>query len=99
MKFDLFPRAEKKMLPLYRDPGFTFCFTEDRLISRFHLEGVEAGQQVSVYKIRPETGEQLSLLVIALTGQTGWVDLLEPLIIRAGEGFIAVPQSLNPIQG
>ena len=33
------------MLPLYEDPSFTFRFAEDRIIPRFHLEGVEAGFQ------------------------------------------------------
>jgi hypothetical protein len=31
------------MLPLYEDPWFTFRFGDDRLIARFHLEGVPAG--------------------------------------------------------
>ena len=31
------------MLPLYEDPCFTFRFADDRIIPRFHLEGVEAG--------------------------------------------------------
>jgi hypothetical protein len=31
------------MLPLYQDPWFTFRFADDRIIPRFHLEGVEAG--------------------------------------------------------
>ena len=35
------------MRPLYEDPHFTFRFADDRLIPRFHLEGVEAGQQVA----------------------------------------------------
>jgi hypothetical protein len=44
------------MLPLYHDPNFTFRFADDRLIPRFHLEGVEAGRRVMVYKIDPGTG-------------------------------------------
>ena len=36
------------MLPLYHDPWFTFRFAEDRIIARFHLEGVPPGSQVSV---------------------------------------------------
>ena len=36
------------MLPLYRDPYFTFHFADDRLICRFHLEGVEARRRVTV---------------------------------------------------
>jgi hypothetical protein len=28
------------MLPLYQDHWYTFRFAEDRLIPRFHLEGV-----------------------------------------------------------
>jgi len=79
------------MTPLYEDPCFTFRFSDDRIIPRFHLEGVEAGRRVSVFKIAPGTGERLGLLVTALAGEGGWVDLREPIIVRAGEAFIAVP--------
>lgn len=79
------------MIPLHKDPWFTFRFAEDRLIPRFHLEGVEAGRHVSVIKIDPGTGERLGLLALAVVGQGGWVDLTEPIIVRAGEAFIAVP--------
>lgn len=37
------------MVPLYRDPHFTFRFGDDWIIPRFHLEGVEAGVKVAVY--------------------------------------------------
>jgi len=46
------------MLPLYHDRHFTFRFAGDRLIPRFHPEGVEAGQRVSIFKIDPGTGER-----------------------------------------
>jgi hypothetical protein len=39
----------------------TFRFAEDRLIRRFHLEGVPAGRRVSVFKIDPGPGERLGL--------------------------------------
>jgi hypothetical protein len=81
-----------KMLPLYHDPHFTFRFADDRLIPRFHLEGVEAGRRVSVFKIDPSTGERLLLLEMATVGEAGWVDLGEPIIVRAGEAFIAVSE-------
>src|SRR5437764_12466823 len=80
------------MLPLYEDPHFTFRFDEDRLIPRFHLEGVEAGRRVSVFRIDPGTGERLSLLATATVDEGGWVDLSEPIIVRAGDAFVAVPQ-------
>src|SRR6266576_832956 len=79
------------MVPLYEDPHFTFRFADDRLIPRFHLEGVEAGRRVSVFKIDPDTGERLGLLATATVGEGGWVDLGEPIIVRAGEAFIAMP--------
>lgn len=79
------------MLPLYRDPCFTFRFADDRLIPRFHLEGVPLGSHISVIKIDPETGERLGLLATATVGDGGWVDLPQPITINAGEGFIAVP--------
>ena len=87
-------RKGSKMLPLYEDRWFTFRFAEDRLIPRFHLEGVETGRQVSVFKIDPRTDERLGLLATGTVGQRGWVDLADPIIVRAGEAFVAVP---NPV--
>jgi hypothetical protein len=81
------------MVPLYEDPYFTFRFAADRLIPRFHLEGVGAGRRVSVFRIDPSTGERLGLLATATVGEGGWVDLTEPIIVRAGEAFVAVPGS------
>ena len=52
------------MIPLYHDPHFTFRFEDDRLIPRFHLEGVGAGRRVNVYRIDPATGERLGLLTL-----------------------------------
>jgi hypothetical protein len=80
------------MLPLYEDPWFTFRFAEDRFIPRFHLEGIQAGRQVTVFQIDPGTGERLGLLAAATVGEGGWVDLPEPIIVRAGDAFIAVPE-------
>jgi hypothetical protein len=77
------------MIPLHRDPWFTFRFADDRIIPRFHLEGVDAGRCVSVYKIDPGSGERLALLATAMVGKDGWVDLREPIIVRAGAGFVA----------
>jgi hypothetical protein len=79
------------MVPLYQDPWFTFRFADDRLIPRFHLEGVEVGRKVSVSKVDPSTGEWLGLLATGIVGEGGWVDLVEPIIVRAGEEVIAVP--------
>ena len=81
------------MMRLYEDPHFTFRFADDRLIPRFHLEGVEAGRRVSVFKFDPGTGERLGLLATATVGDGGWVDLPEPIIVRAGEAFVAVPEA------
>jgi len=80
------------MIPLYEDPEFTFRFADDRIIPRFHLEGIGAGRRVNVFKIDPGTGERRDLLATATVGDGGWVDLAEPIIVRAGEAFIAVPK-------
>jgi hypothetical protein len=45
------------MTTLYEDPWFAFQFADDRIFPRFHLEGIEAGRHVSVFKIDPGTGE------------------------------------------
>jgi hypothetical protein len=79
------------MLPLYHEPHFTFRFADARIIPRFHLEGVGAGRRVEVFKIDPDSGERLGLLATAGVGEGGWVDLPEPIIVCAGEAFIAVP--------
>jgi hypothetical protein len=78
------------MHPLYHPPHFMFRFAEDRIIPRFHLEGVEAGQLVSVFNIDTEGNERLGLIAEAVVGEGGWVDLAEPIIVQAGDTFIAV---------
>ena len=80
------------MIPLYQDPSFTFRFADDRIIPRFHLEGVEAGRRISVFKIDAGTGESLGRLATATVGEGGWVDLDQPIIVRAGDVFVAVPE-------
>ena len=79
------------MIPLHYDPWFTFRFVDDRIVPRFHLEGIEAGRRVSVFQINPTTGERLGLLATATVGEDGWVELSEPIIVRAGDAFVAVP--------
>jgi hypothetical protein len=79
------------MFPLYHDPHFTFRFADDRIISRFHLEGVGTGRRVAVFKIDPGSGERLSLLATATVCEGGWVNFTEPIIVRAGDAFVAVP--------
>jgi hypothetical protein len=77
------------MIPLHKDPCFTFRFADNRIIPRFHLEGIEAGLRVEVFKIDPDSDERLGLLATATVGDGGWVDLPEPIIERAGDAFIA----------
>ena len=79
------------MVPIYEEPHFTFRFADDRIIPRFHLEGVPAGRRVMVFRIDPATGDRLGLLAEATVGGGGWVDLPTPIRVRAGEAFIAVP--------
>ena len=81
------------MIPLHNDPHFTFRFADDRIIPRFHLEGMDAGRRVSVFKIDPATEERMGLLATATVGEGGWVDLSEPITVRAGDAFVAVPDS------
>lgn len=79
------------MLPLYRDPHYTFRFADARRVPRFHLEGVAAGVRVAVFRIDPATGVRLDLLTTGVAGAGGWVDVAEPILVRAGEAFVAVP--------
>jgi hypothetical protein len=81
------------MTPLYRDPHYTFRFADDRIVPRFHLEGTPAGRGVVVYRLDPATGGPAERLAEAVAGADGWVDLPEPLVVRAGGGFVAVPRA------
>jgi hypothetical protein len=63
------------MLPLYEDPCFTFRFADNRIIPRFHLEGVPVGRRISVVAVNPDTGERLGVLAGATVGEGGWVEL------------------------
>jgi hypothetical protein len=81
------------MLPLYHEPHFTFRFDEDRLVGRFHLDGVAPGTPVAVFALDPATGERLGLLTEAVAGDGCWVNLSEPLVVRAGGGFVVVPEA------
>jgi len=80
------------MIPLHEDPWFTFRFADDRRIPRFHLEGVPAGAKVTVVAIDPVTDERREVLMTAVVGADGWVDLEAPLLVRAGEAFIVTPE-------
>jgi hypothetical protein len=65
---------------LFEVPHFTFRFADDRTIPHFHLEGIESGRRVAVYRIDPGTGEHLRLLAEATAGEGGWVVLPTPII-------------------
>ena len=47
---------------------------------------------MSVLKIDQGSGERLGLPVTATVGDSGWVDLLEPIIARSAEAFVGMPQ-------
>ena len=84
-----------EVIPLFHDPHFTFRFSDDRIIPRFKMEGVEAERRVSGFQIDPSTGERLGLLATAMVEQGGWVDLAEPIIVKSGNAFVAVPDSAS----
>jgi hypothetical protein len=79
------------MIPLHHESHFTFRFADDRIIPRFHLKGIDAGLRVSVFRLDPVTGGRLDLIASATAGEGGWVDLSEPILVGAGDGF-AVPE-------
>ena len=75
---------------LYCDAHYTFRFADDRVIPRFHLDGVDAGRAVTVFEVAPDDARG-PVLAKAVAGEGGWVELAKPLIVRAGGGFVAVP--------
>jgi hypothetical protein len=48
-----------------------------------------------VFKIDPRTDARLELLATAIVGDGGWVNLTVPIIVKAGDVFIAAPE---PVQ-
>jgi hypothetical protein len=99
------------MLPLHHDLPVIFRFVDERIIHRIHLEAVEAGRQVAIYTINTDRGdadggglggvdagdgERLGLLATADVGEGGWVDLPQPLPVRAGNAIVAVPAPPAP---
>jgi hypothetical protein len=77
------------MIPIFREPWYRFCFAENRLIPRFHLEGVPTGVRVRVYRLVQE--EPGPLLLEGIVGEAGWVECLPPLRMHSGEGFLVIP--------
>lgn len=83
------------MLPLYEDPCFTFRFADDRVIPRFHLEGVPPGQSIRVFAADPRTLQPRMLLTMGVVGEAGWVDLPQAIVVRAGDVFVVYPEGNN----
>lgn len=80
-------------LPLYYPRSFLFRFTEDRRVARFHLQDVRPGTRVSVFRLEADPQQWRELLTTAVAGAGGWVELPEPLIVRAEQGFVVVPEA------
>lgn len=80
------------MIPLYEQPWFTFRFADDRVIPRFRLEGPAPGCRVAVHAAAPDSLRPLRLLTTGVVGEGGWVDLPEPIVVRAGEVFVVFPE-------
>lgn len=49
---------------------------------------------MDVFRLDPATGVRLGLLTTGTAGDGGWVDLKEPITVRAGDAFVAVPGSV-----
>ena len=79
-------QQEDAGMKLYEEPHFTFRFADDRIILRFHLEGVEAGRRVSVFKIAPGTGERLG-------------NAPQEILDREGEREDVAPPAIGERQG
>jgi phage tail sheath protein FI len=49
---------------------------------------------VAVFRIDPATEARGEVLATATAGEGGWVDLAEPLRVRAGDAFVAVADAV-----
>ena len=52
--------------------------------------------RVSLFGYVAATETRLGLIATPTVGEGGWVDLPSPLVVRAGEGFVAVPEEDIP---
>lgn len=75
------------MIPVHRDPDHRFNFAEPRLVGRFHLADVPAGVPVRVRALGPD-GVPGPVLLLAVTGEGGWVTADPPLRVDASNGFV-----------
>jgi hypothetical protein len=84
------------MFALYRETHFTFRFGDDRQISRFHLEGIPPGTPVRIFRLDERTETFGEVLATTTVGDAGWVEIAEPILVRAGIGFVAIPALPDP---
>ncbi len=73
------------MIPLYRDPGWTFPFADDRSIPFFFLPGAQPGLTVRVTRAGV-------VLRTAVTQEEGRVAFDPPLLVRAGDVLLVLPE-------
>ena len=55
------------------------------------LLDLSGGELTGGELVRLATGDRLELLTTGVAGNGGWVDVKEPIIVRAGDTFVAVP--------
>lgn len=79
------------MIPLLHESHYTFRFGDDRIIPRFHLEGMMEGLRVRITRIETVNEVRSTMIATAIVGRDGWVDLAQPIRVRAGEGFVVEP--------
>lgn len=78
-------------VPLYCDPGYRFLFEDRRIIPRIHLDGMPEGALVDVFGMDSPVGSAGTCILRAQVGPDGWVNFSEPIIVRAGTGFLVLP--------
>jgi hypothetical protein len=78
------------MIPLRRDPWFTFRFAEARRVDVFFVEGVEPGRRVAIHVLDPTTQAPGARIGVAFVGEAGRTEPAAPLIVQAGEGFLVL---------
>ncbi|VTR97972.1 hypothetical protein [Tuwongella immobilis] len=83
------------MIPLFSELEFRFRFAEERIVPRFHLEGIAPGVRIAIFALTASdaAGESRGdWLMDALVGDASWVTVEPPLRVGPGRGFVAVPR-------
>jgi hypothetical protein len=77
------------------DDGLAACATTEARLTHYDPVAGEVAAAVNSLCRALIRGAAWNVLANATVGKSGWVDLTEPIIVRAGGAFVAVPEAVT----